>query len=266
MLKTVFVCFITIASVVVGIVGIRGVVRERNKQTGIVNIILSWLGILASIGGLLYVSYQITNVNTIVAKVNSDLTNVDAAIANIDTAIANVNSKVTMIENHGGDMYISIKESSKVEIKESIAESPTIDFAFASAMNYSANSTWLKGVTADVSDDIEIRVEYMNVGDTKAEDVVCKFILPGELEFIPGSLKLYNNSHPAGISLSGDDLDTLNIGTYAPYANAIVKFRVRINSDNLGVGTNILRTWIQIYETNDRVSQDFTDVYVTIAD
>ena len=80
---------------------------------------------------------------------------------------------------------------------------------------------------------------------------------------------LYNSNNPDGIALSSDGLSDkgINIGHYGPGSSGVVTFKVRVK-DGLGVGTNVLRNWVQIYvndnypEYGQDCVQDYADVLV----
>lgn len=221
-----------LVSAAIGAFSIICTLRNYSKKIpNIIGTLLSILGIVVSAFGLLYVGEQVYNIR---------------------------------IDKVEGDVYAQVYSENVVFNQNNKIELAPVGFSFMNVKNKSNGTTWAKVINADPDDIVTIKMEYLNDTDSEVLDVVCDFTLPGVLEFIPGSMELYNGSHPAGVRLFGDDSGPINIGDYKPNATGVVTFDVRIKGDELGVGTNILRSWVTTYETSERVSQDFADIHVML--
>ena len=209
--------------------------KERKQRISV--IAMSFVGISISIVGIHYIGNQFIH---------------------IDTAIGSIgNAEAIYI-----DEYV---ESQKIYQGNVEGEGKTEKhFAFVSVKNLSSNGAWIKRVKANPGDIASIRVEYFNMNDDVAKDVVCRFVLPDYLEYIPDSLILYAGKGSAGIVLNEEELGDINIGDYSPDATGIVVFNVLVKQDDYGVGKNVLRSWIQVYEDEDRFTQDFSDICIYI--
>lgn len=125
---------------------------------------------------------------------------------------------------------------------------------------------WFDQVYANVGDTVEYKISYKNTSNVTETNVQLFEKLGSDLEYIPGTTKLYNANNTSGIVLSSDNLTTsgINIGDYAAGTNATVTFRAKVVNSNLGCGAdNVLRSWAQGYiSTNDTMKQDYADVIV----
>ena len=142
------------------------------------------------------------------------------------------------------------------------------NFSIKKQVKISGTKGWKESVDAKVGDKVDYRIIFENLSDQTATDVVLKDILPGNLKFVDGSMKLTNGSHPDGIALSGNDIVAggLNIGSYKKNANAALIFTAEVVDEDLGCGNNTLRNWAQAYVGNGSnptgVKQDDADVVV----
>lgn len=82
-----------------------------------------------------------------------------------------------------------------------------------------------------------VRMDYKNTGIKTDQDVVISASLPSTLRLVPGTTKLYNATHPSGVTI--DDAWVFNggnIGSYAPGSNAVVAFSVRLGDEAVSQG------------------------------
>ena len=103
-------------------------------------------------------------------------------------------------------------------------------------------------VDAKVGDIVEYQIYFENTNDESLNDVVVRDLLPNNMEYIPGTTKLYNGSNPNGTINTDDTITTtgINIGNYAPGSNAYVRFRAKVVDKSMICGTNKLVNWGQI--------------------
>lgn len=103
-------------------------------------------------------------------------------------------------------------------------------------------------VDAKVGDIVEYQIYFENTNDESLNDVVVRDLLPNNMEYIPGTTKLYNGSNPNGTINTDDTITTtgINIGNYAPGSNAYIRFRAKVVDKSMICGTNKLVNWGQI--------------------
>ncbi len=115
-----------------------------------------------------------------------------------------------------------------------------VNFTTVKDVRIVGTGDWSDTVTANVGDEVEYRIGYKNIGTTKAWNVNMKDILPGNVEFVSGSAKLYNATK-AGEAVSDDLVTTgVNIGDYEAGQEAYVIFKVKVVDQNLVCGDNSL--------------------------
>ena len=78
--------------------------------------------------------------------------------------------------------------------------------------------------------ELEYLISYRNTTDQQHDDVVLRAALPPGVRMVSGSTTWHNASHPDGVPATSDNVQGagLNVGSYAPGANAWVTFRVVI--------------------------------------
>lgn len=104
---------------------------------------------------------------------------------------------------------------------------------------------WSEAVNAQVGDEVEYQIEYVNLLSDTVNDVMIRDILPNNVEYVAGSTVLYNSNHQDGVAISEDTLTTsgLNIGTHAAKANSYLRFTGKVVDNSLACGTNQLVNW-----------------------
>ena len=88
-----------------------------------------------------------------------------------------------------------------------------------------------ESVAAAPGDIVEVRVTYTNTGTTEQDHVDVQAEQIAGTEIVPGTLLIYNAANPNGAYLSGDTrriLDGVDIGSYPPGSNAIVRYEATI--------------------------------------
>lgn len=78
---------------------------------------------------------------------------------------------------------------------------------------------------------VDFKLVYTNTGNTTQKDVIIKDILPTGLTYVEGSTLVANkNSNGKPVKVSDNIVTTgINIGTYAPGANAFILFSAKVN-------------------------------------
>ncbi len=92
---------------------------------------------------------------------------------------------------------------------------------------------WEKEVNAKPGDTLSYNIHFENKGNAVAHNVVLTDKLPGNVDVVPGSMKLYNPLHPAGLQLNDTALfkEGVNVSDYAANAGGNIQFKVKVKSD-----------------------------------
>lgn len=132
----------------------------------------------------------------------------------------------------------------------------------------STDDNWYDNLDAKIGDEVEYQIVYHNTSIHNEYNVTLIDKLPDNMEYIKDSTRLWNEKYPNGATNTDNTILTegINIGNYAPDANAYVRFRVRIVDKNLAHGSNLLVNWVKgtvDYGTpNEMVLQDFANVTI----
>ncbi|WP_406635035.1 hypothetical protein [Amycolatopsis sp. WGS_07] len=89
---------------------------------------------------------------------------------------------------------------------------------------------WQKEIDTSPSVALQLIAEYANTGSVRQDNVTLRFELPPELVYQPGTARLGNGSHPDGVQ-TNDITGGMNIGSYAPGANAWVLFSTTLKDE-----------------------------------
>lgn len=127
----------------------------------------------------------------------------------------------------------------------------------------SEDREWKDHVDAQIGDTVEIQMEYKNISDQVHKNVMIREILPENLHYVTESTIIYNAGHEKGARVVGDNFFSvgINIGNYAPGANAFVRFSAVVIDDSLREGPTTLCAWSQC-GIGEKTNQDFTYVVV----
>ena len=103
-------------------------------------------------------------------------------------------------------------------------------------------------VDAKLGDIVEYQIYFENTNDEHMSNVMVRDVLPNNMEYIPGTTKLYNSTNPNGITNTDDTITTtgINIGGYDPTGNAYIRFRAKVVDKSMVCGTNKLVNWGQV--------------------
>lgn len=119
-----------------------------------------------------------------------------------------------------------------------VADQP--NFTFTKNVRMNGTKTWADSVQAKRGDTVDYRLSYTNAGTTEQKNVVLKDVLPKGLNYVPGSTKIQNAANPNGKAIEdGINAGGVNIGNYAPNANAFLVFSAKVDADMCAVLTNI---------------------------
>lgn len=216
-----------------------------------------WISIVAGVFTILGISIlgnnflaedAETNVNNINFE-NSEVENFSGNIFNdintIDYSnIENVDSNNTYIENQYNINGNIVELPSENFITESYDINKLEDASFMEIkVRNKADTVWSDRVAVNVGDQIEFQVEYRNTSDYDQMDVFIFDTLPGNTEYIMGSLKLYDVKHPSGENINPDDFFSdkgINVGNFKPNANVFILFTIEITDVGLVDGIRTL--------------------------
>lgn len=111
---------------------------------------------------------------------------------------------------------------------------PSTDFTVQKKVSEADKNKWNETLATTPGQTIDYRIEYKNTGGIVNNDVVVKDTLPQGVSYVPGSTMLYNNKLPQGKQLSDNitTKDGVNIGHYAPGANAFVVFKAKVAAND----------------------------------
>ena len=109
-------------------------------------------------------------------------------------------------------------------------------------------SAWSEAITANSGDKINYRIQFKNSGEVAMKNVIIRDILPNGMTYVKGSTMVYNANNPKGVTVS-DNIVTnsgINIGDYAPGANAWIYFSATVNNSvSEKCNNTILRNVVQ---------------------
>ena len=130
-----------------------------------------------------------------------------------------------------------------------------------------ADKSWKKEVDAKIGDKVDFLINYTNTSDVWQNNVIARDILPANLKYVAGSTFIKNGAHPDGATINEDDLvgTGIYIGSYAPNANALIRFTAEVVNDNFTCGKFVLHNWGRATVGNKLV-QDSAAVNVELSD
>lgn len=79
---------------------------------------------------------------------------------------------------------------------------------------------------------LDFKIHFVNTGTTLLKNVAVYDTLGEGLEFVPGTTKIYNKTHPEGTTES-DNLfsNGFNIGDYRGGSDAVIIYKVKVTDD-----------------------------------
>lgn len=130
------------------------------------------------------------------------------------------------------------------------------------------HNEFTEAVDAKVGDEVEYQIEYRNLGNAVANNVMIRDILPTNMEYVAGSTYLYTSDIPNGARVESDNLTTsgINIGSnYQSRANAYIRFRAKVVNKTLICGTTQMVNWANV-TVNGEVVKDDASVMTTVTE
>lgn len=116
-------------------------------------------------------------------------------------------------------------------------------FLVTQKIRLAGTTEWTTSVDAKIGDIVEIQIKYENISEITQENVMIRDVLPPNLDYIPGTTKLYNVEYDGGILSEGINTTGVNIGNYTSGSNAYVRFSAKVVDVNLAPGSNTLVNW-----------------------
>lgn len=144
----------------------------------------------------------------------------------------------------GGYKYINY-----VGIKVKVAYDYEFSVEIKARLKDGKDKTWKDTVDAKVGDKVEFQLTYKNTSEYQQNNVKIRDVLPKNLRYVENSTKLKNSTYPNGFNIAdgepSDILHWINIGNYAPGANARVMLTTEVADEDLAEGQNTLYNWGQ---------------------
>ena len=155
--------------------------------------------------------------------------------------------------DYEGEVLIEVKVHKSVSVK--LAKTVRIK---------GSDADFTESVKAKVGDEVEYQIEFVNLLNEQVDNVMIRDILSDNMEYVEGSTYLFNSLYTDGVRLADDTVTTsgLNIGSYAPRGNALVRFTAKITNDTLACGNNQLVNWANVTVNNEVAGKDDASVFV----
>lgn len=134
-----------------------------------------------------------------------------------------------------------------IEVKVVYNYSYTVDMQVRPAGE--ADAAWQEKVAAKIGDEVEFQIAFQNLETLSVADVMAKTVLPEGLEYVDGTMMLYNSAHPQGFTFEDGAVlfsDGINIGSYDSNSNAYLRFTAKVVDTGLSFGENTLVSWGQV--------------------
>lgn len=108
------------------------------------------------------------------------------------------------------------------------------EISFTKSVRLKGTKEWSDAVEAKVGDIVQYKLVYTNNSGADAKDVILNDYLPNNVEYVKGSTKIKNITHPE-LSQWDDNLVTTGtrIGDYTNGSNAIMLFDVKVVDKSL---------------------------------
>lgn len=137
-----------------------------------------------------------------------------------------------------------------IEVKVKKETTPVVSSKISKTVRIkgSDDKTWKESVEANVGDEVEFQIEYVNLSSEGVRAVFIRDELPKNLQYVAGSTYLYNSNYPQGFHVTDENLTTtgINIGGYNPNGNAYVRFTAKVVDETLTCGHNKLVNWANV--------------------
>lgn len=130
-----------------------------------------------------------------------------------------------------GDWRGCLEYAGVVTFKFRVKQPPTNDFTMDKQVRKHSETTggWVDNYKAEPNEVVDFIIRYKNTGEVVQKNVNVKDTLPTGMVYVAGSTVLANSNQPNGASVAdGVVAGGINIGDYAPGANAWVRFKARV--------------------------------------
>lgn len=146
------------------------------------------------------------------------------------------------------------------DVTPQFAEVLDSEFTMSKMVSKHGENKWVESYTAQPGETVDFLIQYKNVGEIQHDDVTIRDTLPEGLAYVTGSTTYGNSIHPSGTKASDNITGTgINIGSYAPGANAWVIFSAKVaNVDDLDCGLNSLVNNAKVTTGGGSISDDAT--------
>ncbi|MBR2708779.1 DUF11 domain-containing protein [Candidatus Saccharibacteria bacterium] len=163
-----------------------------------------------------------------------------------------MNGEIPGCYEYSGVVTIDVKVHSAVAAK------------ISKQVRLKGSSTWSEYVNANIGDEVEYQIEYVNYLSETVNNVMIRDFLPKNVEYVMDSTYLYNASHQSGMKVAENTLTTtgINIGNYLPKGNAYVRFTGKVVDKTLGCGSTQLVNWANVTINDTYVYKDDASVVV----
>lgn len=176
----------------------------------------------------------------------------DVIISGATLGYDKLDGKIPGCYEYDGEVTIQVKVHTSVSAK------------LSKKVRIKGTKTWSESVEANVGDEVEYQIEYVNLLADTVKDVMIRDILPNNVEYVKDSTYLYNSIYQNGTKLSSNNLTTtgINIGDHAAKANSYIRFTGKVVDNSLACGKNQLVNWANS-TVNGSVTKDDASVMVT---
>lgn len=141
----------------------------------------------------------------------------------------------------------------------------TNSFTMSKMVSKHGDNKWVESYKAQPGETIDYLIQYKNTGQTQQDNVTVRDTLPVGETYVTGSTTYGNSKYPSGVAASDNIANGIgiNIGSYAPGANAWVIFSAKIvDNDELAIcGDNKLVNKAKV-TTGGGSIEDTADVVV----
>lgn len=132
-------------------------------------------------------------------------------------------------KNLDGVVYGCDDESAFIQFQITAAQP---NFEASKQVRLVGTTNWSESVKTKTGDIVEFMLMYKNTGTTKDDNVLFVDKLPAGLEYVPGSTKIKNSSHPNGDSIADGITENgvLDPNTYNPGAATYILFQAKVTA------------------------------------
>lgn len=135
-------------------------------------------------------------------------------------------------------------------------------FTMSKMVSKHGANKWVENYDAQPGEEVDFLIQYKNTGDIQQDNVTMRDTLAPEMTYVMGSTTYGNSKFPNGTKASDNIANGtgINIGSYAPGANAWAIFTAKIvGNDNLpACGSNVLTNTAKVTTGGGSISDTAT--------